>query len=79
MTLKDYFKQRLGTQKDMAKQIGTTQGYVSRLARGIEQVPPRLVRPIARATGNRCTPAELRPDLYGPEESGGQEVHPANC
>jgi DNA-binding transcriptional regulator YdaS (Cro superfamily) len=52
---------RCGTQSELARAIGKTQGHISQwLIRG--KVPAESVLPIERVTG--VSRHELRPDLY---------------
>lgn len=54
-----------GSQSALARIVGVRQMHVwNWLNRGTKRVPGEYVIPIARATGWRVTPHELRPDLY---------------
>lgn len=69
MNIKEFFDKKIGTQTEVAKKIGRSQGYVSRMVSGDKRIPAELVKALVAATGGHCTAAELRPDLYGDDQT----------
>lgn len=65
MDLKAYLAWRgKGTAARLAVQIGVSPVLISQWRTERRTIPGDRVIPIARATGWRVTPHELRPDLY---------------
>jgi len=55
----------VGTQTELARRIGATQGQVSHWVVGFKPVPPNRCIPIEKATEGQVTRYELRPDIFG--------------
>lgn len=68
MNIQTYLKKHRVTQKEFAKKIGATQGFVSQLLLGKRPIPAEKVLPIELATNGQVSRHELRPDIYPPEE-----------
>lgn len=65
MTLLEFFRnQPLGMRSHVAKQAGIAPAYLYQIEHGIKPAPVLRVIAIARATGWKVTPHELRPEIY---------------
>lgn len=59
----------VGTQTELARRIGATQGQVSHWVVNLKPVPPGRCIPIERATDGQITRYDLRPDIFGERPS----------
>jgi DNA-binding transcriptional regulator YdaS (Cro superfamily) len=55
----------VGSQSELARQIGCSQVFVHHMVHGMRSIPPRFCRPIEHATNGAVTRYELRPDVFG--------------
>jgi DNA-binding transcriptional regulator YdaS (Cro superfamily) len=59
-----------GGQSELAERLGMSSPYLHQLRKGIRPIPPHRVIEIAKATGWKVRPYDLRRDLY-PSASDG--------
>ena len=59
----------VGSQTELAKQIGVTPQFVYQIVKGLRPVPATLVLKIEAATGGTVSRYELRPDIFGTEQA----------
>jgi DNA-binding transcriptional regulator YdaS (Cro superfamily) len=66
MTLYEYFFERpIGSRIKMAKELGISSTWMSRLSHGLNKPSPYLAKRIEEATGGLVTRKELLPEIYG--------------
>lgn len=65
MTLSEYFQQLPhGAKQQLAKQVGISKPWMSRLIRDHGHASAELAKRIEQATSGQVTRADLRPDLF---------------
>lgn len=63
-TLRSYMTRNVVTQRQLAADIGVTQGLIYQWLSGHRKVAAEKVLSVSKATGWQVTPHELRPDIY---------------
>lgn len=67
MELRDYIPR--GGRAEFARRIGCSLSYLNKLCSGHERPGIRLTLKIERETGRKVSRYDLRPDLFGADES----------
>ena len=58
----------VGSQKELADQLGVHPSFISQMANDLRRGPPTLCRKIQGLTNGAVTCSQLRPDIFGEPE-----------